>query len=265
LTKRRRIAGLPGLERNVLAASAAAFLLFLGEELWKKFLPRYLEACIYRQRIFPRLRHTARFTLLVFPGITLDFAGIEYILREGLEHGLTAQRKTQRLDTPDQPPLPVAHGYKPLCQGFLIPVEVRPVRQLMNVCQQSPHLLRRLCRLFAAQTNGCAADGTTSIIRLGLHFQVTVRLAELFLQSVDLADVVNGLSLTDINAVFAAMQANELGCRLFEFICPQENVEFSHQEKTVAGDKDLTTAPAEMQNRARHLLDGRRWIVEFRH
>lgn len=32
------------LERNVVAASAAVFLIFLGEELWKKFLPRYLEA-----------------------------------------------------------------------------------------------------------------------------------------------------------------------------------------------------------------------------
>lgn len=44
LTQRGRVAQLPGLERNVLAASAAVFLLFLGEELWKKFLPRYLEA-----------------------------------------------------------------------------------------------------------------------------------------------------------------------------------------------------------------------------
>jgi MFS family permease len=44
LTRRERIFLLPGLERNVLAASAAVFLLFLGEELWKKFLPRYLEA-----------------------------------------------------------------------------------------------------------------------------------------------------------------------------------------------------------------------------
>jgi MFS family permease len=33
-----------GAERNVLAASTAVFLLFLGEEMWKKFLPRYLEA-----------------------------------------------------------------------------------------------------------------------------------------------------------------------------------------------------------------------------
>ena len=35
---------LPGFERNVVAASVAVFLIFLGEELWKKFLPRYLEA-----------------------------------------------------------------------------------------------------------------------------------------------------------------------------------------------------------------------------
>src|ERR671939_1065350 len=33
-----------GLERNVAVASAAVFLLGLGEELWKKFLPKYLEA-----------------------------------------------------------------------------------------------------------------------------------------------------------------------------------------------------------------------------
>jgi len=33
-----------GLERNVTAASGAVFLLGFGEELWKKFLPKYLEA-----------------------------------------------------------------------------------------------------------------------------------------------------------------------------------------------------------------------------
>ena len=32
------------MERNVVAASAAMFLVGLGEELWKKFLPKYLEA-----------------------------------------------------------------------------------------------------------------------------------------------------------------------------------------------------------------------------
>src|SRR4026208_1367149 len=32
------------LERNVSIASASVFLLGLGEELWKKFLPKYLEA-----------------------------------------------------------------------------------------------------------------------------------------------------------------------------------------------------------------------------
>jgi MFS family permease len=33
-----------GLERNVALASGAVFLLGFGEELWKKFLPKYLEA-----------------------------------------------------------------------------------------------------------------------------------------------------------------------------------------------------------------------------
>jgi hypothetical protein len=33
-----------GLERNVVAASGAVFLLGFGQELWKKFLPKYLEA-----------------------------------------------------------------------------------------------------------------------------------------------------------------------------------------------------------------------------
>src|SRR6267142_2667644 len=32
------------LERNVAIASAAVFLLGFGEELWKKFLPKYMEA-----------------------------------------------------------------------------------------------------------------------------------------------------------------------------------------------------------------------------
>src|SRR5437660_2698689 len=41
---RDRVADFLSLERNVTAASSAVFLLGLGEELWKKFLPKYLEA-----------------------------------------------------------------------------------------------------------------------------------------------------------------------------------------------------------------------------
>jgi MFS family permease len=40
---RTRIAHSPGIERNVVAASSAVFLVGLGEELWKKYLPKYLE------------------------------------------------------------------------------------------------------------------------------------------------------------------------------------------------------------------------------
>jgi len=43
-TRRARVADYLSLERNVAAVSAAVFLLGLGEELWKKFLPKYLEA-----------------------------------------------------------------------------------------------------------------------------------------------------------------------------------------------------------------------------
>jgi MFS family permease len=42
--RRQRVAAYLGLERNVLAVSGAMFLLGMGEELWKKFLPKYLEA-----------------------------------------------------------------------------------------------------------------------------------------------------------------------------------------------------------------------------
>lgn len=43
-TWRGRVGEYLGLERNVAAASAAFFLLGLGEELWKKFLPKYMES-----------------------------------------------------------------------------------------------------------------------------------------------------------------------------------------------------------------------------
>ena len=41
---RGNVANFLSLERNVTVASSAVFLLGFGEELWKKFLPKYLEA-----------------------------------------------------------------------------------------------------------------------------------------------------------------------------------------------------------------------------
>jgi MFS family permease len=40
----RRVAEAFGLERNIVAVSGAVFLLALGENLWKRFIPKYLEA-----------------------------------------------------------------------------------------------------------------------------------------------------------------------------------------------------------------------------
>lgn len=42
--RRGRLADFLGLERNVVIVSAAVFLLGFGEELWKRYLPKYLEA-----------------------------------------------------------------------------------------------------------------------------------------------------------------------------------------------------------------------------
>ncbi len=42
-TASRRLTNFLGVERNVTGASGAVFLVGLGEELWKKFLPKYLE------------------------------------------------------------------------------------------------------------------------------------------------------------------------------------------------------------------------------
>ncbi|MEO8037015.1 MAG: MFS transporter, partial [Acidobacteriota bacterium] len=43
-TRWARASSFLALERNVLAVSAAMFLLALGENLWRKFLPKYLQA-----------------------------------------------------------------------------------------------------------------------------------------------------------------------------------------------------------------------------
>ncbi len=43
-TRGRRAADYLGLERNVVVVSAVVFLLGFGEELWKRYLPKYLEA-----------------------------------------------------------------------------------------------------------------------------------------------------------------------------------------------------------------------------
>ena len=43
-TLRGKVVDYLSLKRNVSLASSAVFILGLGEELWKKFLPKYLEA-----------------------------------------------------------------------------------------------------------------------------------------------------------------------------------------------------------------------------
>jgi MFS family permease len=65
-TRRERIADYLSLERNVTLASGAFLLMGLGEELWKKFLPKYLEAL------------GASTTVIGFFGTTRDFFDAVY-------------------------------------------------------------------------------------------------------------------------------------------------------------------------------------------
>jgi hypothetical protein len=43
-SRRSRLAEFFALERNIVAVAAAMFLIALGENLWRRFLPRYLQA-----------------------------------------------------------------------------------------------------------------------------------------------------------------------------------------------------------------------------
>lgn len=43
-TRKDKIVDFLGLERNIVAVSIAMFLMGLGEELWKRFLPKYMQA-----------------------------------------------------------------------------------------------------------------------------------------------------------------------------------------------------------------------------
>lgn len=42
MTLRGQVADYLGLERNVVAVSIATFLMAFGEDLWKRFVPKYL-------------------------------------------------------------------------------------------------------------------------------------------------------------------------------------------------------------------------------
>src|SRR5512141_1548457 len=43
-TRKDKVVDFLGLERNIIAVSVAMFLMGLGEELWKRFLPKYMQA-----------------------------------------------------------------------------------------------------------------------------------------------------------------------------------------------------------------------------
>ena len=109
--------------------------------------------------------------LIPVEDFALDLAGLEHVLGQGLEHGLRAKAKSERFHAPDQPPLPVADGGKRLRQHLVIPAEIRPVLQFMDI---SCHNLRTSCGDYASYSPQAArifsanhAVNKTPILRIG--------------------------------------------------------------------------------------------------
>lgn len=82
--------------------------------------------------------------------LAFDLAGLEHIERQGFERGLLSQREAQPLHPAQQSALPVADDGQGRGQGFLVPVEPRPGRQLMDKGKHSTHQMRRIWTLFDA-------------------------------------------------------------------------------------------------------------------
>ncbi|TCU52905.1 hypothetical protein EDF58_11347 [Novosphingobium sp. PhB57] len=79
--------------------------------------------------------------LLPVKNLSFNLAGFEDILGKRMKHSFFTQRKAQCLHMPDQSPLPVTHGSKWLKEFWLVPDEVRPVCQFMDI----GHNHRSLC------------------------------------------------------------------------------------------------------------------------
>jgi hypothetical protein len=107
--------------------------------------------------------------LIVVKDFALDLAGLDHVLGQGLQDGLIAQRKPERFHMADQPPLPMPDRGEGFRYGILIPAELGPVGQLVDVGHDnlrifcgdydaysphlqcySPHDVRRKSSLFAA-------------------------------------------------------------------------------------------------------------------
>src|SRR5205085_1571483 len=90
-SKSERLITFLSLDRNVTAASGAVFLLGLGEELWKKFLPKYLQAL---GASVPVMGFSVQSILKRVPAVIAPLVGgwliAKYGIRTGIRMGLIA-------------------------------------------------------------------------------------------------------------------------------------------------------------------------------
>ena len=80
IQRKRSVADFLSLERNVMAASGSVFLVGLGEELWKKLLPKYLEAL---GAATPSLVCSAQLRIFLMRSISIPAVGLPIVWDAG--------------------------------------------------------------------------------------------------------------------------------------------------------------------------------------
>lgn len=72
----------------------------------------------------------------------LDFAGLDHIFGKRLEHSLLLKWEPQCFHAAYEAALTMANRNQRGCQRLLVPVDLGPIRQSMNIALLSPHDLR---------------------------------------------------------------------------------------------------------------------------
>jgi hypothetical protein len=100
---------------------------------------------------------------------------------------------------------------------------------------------------------------------LAIYPHVAVGLAQLFIEGRDRADVINRTALLHEHPVGRGLQAEVARAHARKGFVLREDVQLTHQKKTMGGDEDLDAVPAEMEDGPRGLLDQLRIQVGLGH
>src|SRR6185312_16276069 len=108
--------------------------------------------------IDPKPTRERRAHLILVEDLALDLARFHDLFGEGLKGRLFLESESQRFHPPDQAPLAVSDRGELVREMFVVPAEIRPTREFMDVAGHSPHLVRRLYGLFSALSKIISAN-----------------------------------------------------------------------------------------------------------